>query len=114
MVTYGAETWTKTVGEESLRRWERKVLRRIFGSVKEEMWRIRRNAEVQELYNKTDIVTEIKTGRLRWLGHVMSDKRVFNADDLGEDLRKGVGGYRRWRNREEWARIVQDEALHGL
>jgi hypothetical protein len=40
-------------------------------------WR-RTNEEVKQLYGELDIVTEIKKGRLRWLGHVarMSDERV--------------------------------------
>jgi len=42
VVTYGSESWTLTVEEErALAVFERKVLRKIYGPVKEiELWRI--------------------------------------------------------------------------
>jgi hypothetical protein len=45
VVTYGSESWTLTMGEErALAVFERKILRKIYGAVKEnEVWRIRRN-----------------------------------------------------------------------
>jgi hypothetical protein len=45
-VTYGAETWTLTDMEENaLRRFERKVLRKIYGPVMDNgAWRIRYNS----------------------------------------------------------------------
>lgn len=141
VVTYGSETWTMTsVEEELLRRWERKVLRRIFGPVNENgCWRIRTNAELKDLYKKPDIVSEIKGNRLRWLGHVerMPEerivKKVFSGkpggrrmrgrprlrwqDDVEQDLERM--GVRRWRmrarEREDWAGVVREaKALHGL
>jgi len=54
-----------------LRIWERKVLRKIFGLMcVAGYWRSRTNEEVRQLYGDLDIATEIKKGRLRWLGHV--------------------------------------------
>jgi hypothetical protein len=72
VVTYGAEAWTmRKEEEEMLRRWERKILRGIYGAVREgEEWRIRTNGEIQQLYQKPDIVVEIKRARMRWAGHV--------------------------------------------
>jgi hypothetical protein len=34
-------------------------------------WRIRSNSERESLYNRPDIVTEIKSRRIEWLGHVL-------------------------------------------
>lgn len=141
VVTYGSEAWTLTVtDEELLRRWERKILRKLYGAVNDNgQWRIRKNEEIKDLYKLPDIVADIKSSRLRWLGHVerMPEssvvKKVYKGkpggrrlqgrprkrwlDDVEEDLRRM--GVRRWRtkaeNREEWARIVREaKALQGL
>lgn len=51
---------------ELLKRWERKILRRIFGAVQDnEVWSIRTNAEPYFLFKDPDIVTTIKHGRIR-------------------------------------------------
>jgi hypothetical protein len=50
---------------------ERKILRKIFGRVKENyVWRIRTNHDLTDLQREPDIVSEIRKARLRWLGHV--------------------------------------------
>ena len=140
-VTYAAETWTITANDERLLGgWERKILRKIFGPVCENGdWRIRTNREVYQLYQDVDIVTLIKTSRLRWAGHVirMDDeracKKIFEGkpegrrrrgrprkrwqDDVEEDLKRlGVRGWRRKaRDRAEWKEVVfQARALQGL
>jgi hypothetical protein len=48
MGSYGSESWTLTMEEErALVVFERKILRRIYGPVKEnESWRIRLNDEL--------------------------------------------------------------------
>jgi len=54
-----------------LRVWERKVLRKVFGAVRNnDGWRIRTNTELQAMYQKPSVMKDIKAGRLRWLGHV--------------------------------------------
>ena len=42
-------------------------------------WRIRTNHELQVLYKDPDIVADIKTRRLQWLGHMirMDDNRLI-------------------------------------
>jgi hypothetical protein len=72
VVTCGSETWCLTANDKrSLRTWERKVLRKIYGPVSDNgIWRIRTNKELMALYQELDIVAEIKKARLRWLGHV--------------------------------------------
>jgi SUMO ligase MMS21 Smc5/6 complex component len=49
VVTCGSESWTFTMEEErALAVFERKILRKIYGPVKEnELWRIRRNDELE-------------------------------------------------------------------
>ena len=80
VMLYGSEAPCLTVNnEKNLRIWERKVLRKMFGTIcVAGYWRSRTNEEVRQLYGELDIVTEIKKGRLRWLGHVekMSEERM--------------------------------------
>ena len=80
VVLCGSEAWCLMAnGEKNLRIWERKVLRKIFGPIcAAGYWRSRTNEEVRQLYGELDIVTEMKKGRLRWLGRVerMSEERV--------------------------------------
>jgi hypothetical protein len=95
-------------------------------------WRIRSKRELKSLYNRPDILTEIKSRRREWLGHVLrtessrvsqqildgrpEGKRSFGRprlrwlDDDVNDLRNM--GVRQWRKkaeeRGEWARIVRE------
>ena len=64
---------------------ERKILRRIFGSTKEnQILRIKSNEELDKLIKHKNIVNHIKAQRLSWFGHVqrVSDtrtvKKIFN------------------------------------
>ena len=45
-------------------------------------WRIRYNMKLKDQYKSPDIVAEIKTRRLEWLGHVirMEDEHVTNVN----------------------------------
>jgi hypothetical protein len=140
VVTYGSETWCLTANDErSLRTWERKVLRKIYGPVYDNrIWRIRANNELMVLYQELDIVAEIKKVRSRWLGHVerMSEDRVIKKlymskpegrrrvgrpkmqwlDDIEEDLRKmGISGWRgKARRRDEWKFVLREvKVLQG-
>ena len=57
--------------------FERKILRRIYGQLREGgQWRKRYNRELEGLYNEPNIVNVIKSSRLKWAGHVvrMDDK----------------------------------------
>jgi hypothetical protein len=52
--------------------FERKVLRRIYGPLCEgATWRSRHNEELYRLYDEIDLVTAIRTSRLRWAGHIV-------------------------------------------
>jgi hypothetical protein len=124
--------------EETLRVWERKVLRKVYSPKRDTNgWRIHTNKELQDQYRSADIVTSIKVRRLEWAGHVvrMDDERMVKRVFLGnpggrrkprrprlrwldcvEDDLKTLG-VRRWRkrteDREEWA-IILKEAMVKL
>jgi hypothetical protein len=60
--------------------FENRVLRRIFGHKREEVtreWRKLHNEEFNELYSSPNIVRVIKSGTMRWAGHVarMGERR---------------------------------------
>jgi hypothetical protein len=71
---YGFENVSVALREEhSLRVFGNRVLRRIFGSKKEEVvedWRRLRNEELHNLYAAGSIINVIKSRRLRWTGHI--------------------------------------------
>jgi hypothetical protein len=53
--------------------FENRVLRRIFGSKKDEVveeWRKLHNGELHNLYSSPDIIRLIKSRRMRWARHV--------------------------------------------
>jgi hypothetical protein len=63
VVLYGCETWSPTLGEEHrLRVFENRVLRKIFGTKREEdgSWRKLHNDELHDLYSSPNIVRVIK------------------------------------------------------
>jgi hypothetical protein len=134
VVTYGAETVTE---ENALRRFERKVLRKIYGPLMDNgVWRIRYNSELHKFMGGEDIVRFVKAHRIQWLGHVEGmdetamPKRVLKGkvyakrrvgrprirwlDDMADDLRRM--GTRSWmekaRNRDQWRRIVKEAKAH--
>jgi hypothetical protein len=50
-----------------------RVLRGIFGPKREEVmgeWRKLHSGELHNFYSPPDIITQIKSGRMRWAGHV--------------------------------------------
>jgi hypothetical protein len=125
--------------ERALPVFERKILRKIYGPVKEkELWRIRRNDELEAIIKGENIVRFIKCQRIRWLCHIerMQDtaipKKMYGKlyatrrrgrpkirclDDVSMDLRKmGLNERKdRARNREAWRHIVEEtKAYSGL
>jgi Holliday junction resolvase-like predicted endonuclease len=95
-----------------LRRFERKIIRRIYGPVRlGRKWRIRNNEEIDNIIRKKDIVRFVKTRRISWIGQVerMEDsrmsKRVMRV--------MGTEGWRRKaRDRDQWRRIAQEAKAH--
>jgi len=82
VVLYGCETWSLKLREErSLRVFENRVLRKVFGSKRDETtgeWRKLHNEELSYLYSLPNIVRVVKSRRMRWSGHVerMGEGRV--------------------------------------
>jgi hypothetical protein len=72
VVLYGRETWSLTLRKEHrLRVFENTVLRRIFGSNRDEVtggWRKLRNEELHNLHGLSSMI--IMSRRMRWTGHV--------------------------------------------
>jgi hypothetical protein len=74
VVLCGCETWSLTLREERrLRVFENRVLRRIFGSKRDEVtgeWRKLHHEELHDLYCSPTPGRLIKSRRIRWTGHV--------------------------------------------
>jgi hypothetical protein len=83
VVEYISEVCTlRRSDENTLTVWERKILREIYGPVKENgVWRIGSYQELLDLCREADIISEIRTGRLRRLGHV---ERVLFTEHSSE------------------------------
>lgn len=138
VLTYGSETWVLTEHDKSrLAVFERKILRKVYGPVKENgEWRLRYNREIYELYNSPDIVTDIKIGRLRWAGHIQRMKTSEMVRKImetkPEGRRKAGRPNLRWmdgilqdvkslrlknwwmvaRDREAWRRMLREALTH--
>jgi hypothetical protein len=128
VVLYRYETWFFKLREEHrLRVFENRVLRRIFGLKRDEgtgEWRKLHNEELHNLYSSSDIITQVKSRRMRWVGHVAhigEEKKVYKVlvrkpegktplgrprhrweDGIRMDLREtGLGGM-------DWIQLTQD------
>jgi hypothetical protein len=128
VVLYGRETWSLTLREEHrLRVFENKVLRRIFGPKRDEVtgeWRKLHSEELHNLYSSPDIIRQVKSRQMRWVGHVarMGEERKVYKVLVGKSEGKRPFGRprRRWEDgsrldlREiglgdvDWIRLVED------
>jgi hypothetical protein len=74
VVLYGCETSSLTLRKEHrLRVFENRMLRRIFGPLRDEVtggWRKLHSEELHDLYSSPSIVRVIKEKGMRWAGHV--------------------------------------------
>ena len=83
--SYGCETWSLTLREESrLRVFENMILRRIFGPKRGENgeWRRLHNEKLNSLYRSPNIVRVTTCIRLRWAGYtakVEEDRIAFKV-----------------------------------
>jgi len=135
VVLYGCETWLLTLREKCrLRVFENRMLRRVFGPKRVEVtwkWRKLHNEELRDLYSLPNILRVVKSGRMRWAGHVahMEEGRGVHRllvekpegkrplgrprrrweDNINMDLQE-VGGGGDWielaQNRDRWRALV--------
>jgi hypothetical protein len=72
VVLYGCQTWSLTLrGEQRLRMFENRVLRRIFGLKREEVvggWRRLHNGDLHNLLVSPNLIQVIKSMRIRLAG----------------------------------------------
>jgi hypothetical protein len=92
--------------EHILRVFEKRVLRRIFGPKRDEVtedWRKLNNEELHNFYSSSNIITTIKSRRMRWGGHVARMWETRNACRIlvGKPEDQYVGG---WTILKCWAR----------
>jgi hypothetical protein len=107
--------------------FENRVLRTIFGPNRDEVtgdWRKLHSEELHNLYLSPDIITQVKSRRMRWAGHVarMGEKRKVYKVLVGKLKGRRPHGRprRRWEDgvrmdlREiglgcvDWIRLAQD------
>jgi hypothetical protein len=123
---YGCEIWYLTLWEEHrLRVFENRILRRIFGPKRDEVtreWRKLHNEELHNLYSSPDIIRQVKSRRMRWVGHVarMGDERKLCRVLMGKkEGKRPLGRPRhRWMGSEwilgrlaggvDWIQLAQD------
>ena len=69
VLLYGSEIWSLTQREEhTLRVFENRVLRKIFGPTRDRVtWELRR-LQKEELYSTPNVIRFIKYRRMRWAG----------------------------------------------
>jgi len=98
VVLYGCETWSLTLSEERrLRVFENRVLRRVFGPMRDEVigeWRKLHNEELRDLYSLSNILRVVKSRRMRWAGHVarMVEGRAVHRVLMGKPEGKSNWG----------------------
>jgi hypothetical protein len=99
--------------------FENRVLRRIFGPKRDEVtgeWRKLHNEELHDLYSSPDIIRQVKSIRMRWVGHVarMGEERKEDKVLVGNPEGKRPLGRprRRW---EDGVRMdLREIGLRGV
>jgi len=120
-VTYASKTWVlKETIMQKLLVFERKILRRIFGSTKEnQIWRVKTNEELDKLIKHKSIINYIKAQRLSCFGQLqrMPDTRTVKKICNWKPLTKRSQGRLKYRWEDNikqdicqlnWITCVQD------
>jgi hypothetical protein len=119
LLTHWSEGWSlKRKDENMLRIFERRILRIIYGQIKENgIWKSVHNRKFYKLCNERDIVKPIEIWWLRWLGHIfrIQENSCRKWLDSVEDLK--AMGCRNWRrksrDRDQWRVIVKSVKIHN-
>jgi len=98
-----------------LRVFENRVLRRVFGSKRDEVtaeWRNLHNEELRDLYSLPNIVRVVKSRRMRWARHMarMGEGRGVHRVLVGKPEGKRPLGRprRRWEDNTRWFKYDRD------
>jgi hypothetical protein len=110
VVFCGCETCSITLREEhSLRVFENRVLRRIFGPRRDELmeeWRKLHSGELPNLYLFPNVIRQIKSRKMSWVGYVarMGEERKLYKVFVGNlEGKTPFGRLRyRWEDGLEW------------
>ena len=106
VVLYGCEPWSLTLREEHRLRG---FLGKIFGAKRDEIigeWTKLHNAELHALYSSPNTIRNLKSRRLRWVGHVARMEQFRNAYRVlvvKSEARRLLGWpRRRWEDVLKW------------
>jgi hypothetical protein len=91
--------------------FERKILRKIVGPVKDREtgeWRVRKNNELESLFKKENIVNTIRNRRLQWAGHARRSQNNTIKITMEENP---VGKRPLGRFRLRWEDMIKKDAL---
>jgi len=133
VVSYGWETWSLKLREERrLGVFENRVLRRIFGSKRDEVtgeWRKLHDEELNDLYCAPNTFGVVKSKRMRWAGHIARRgsweayigiwwgnlRERDNLGDPGVDVKRILKWiFRKWFcGGTDWIELTQDKAVGG-
>jgi hypothetical protein len=91
----------------ALRISERKITRKIYGTIKGDSSRVRMNKEIKYILQGADIVKFIKSSRIRWYGHV---ERMQNQRTPKQIAAATIEGTRKiGRPRKRWNNEVEED-----
>jgi hypothetical protein len=80
--------------------FENRFLRRIFGPKRDEVtreWRKLHNEKLHNLYSSRDIIRQIKSRRMRWVGHAWERRGVYEVFVRKPEGKRPLGKSRhRW------------------
>jgi hypothetical protein len=94
--------------EDKVATIERKVLRKIYGPICDNgIWRIRYNTKLYQLFGEPDIIKEIKSRRVRWLGHLFRTNENNPSRELTFTTLHGTRGVGRPPTR--WLKSVKGD-----
>jgi hypothetical protein len=105
IVLHDCEIWSLTLTEKlSFIEFEKRVLKRIFGTKKGNNWRLEKitNDKLHNLYSLPNIIKVTKFRRMRWVGHVArmgAMKNAYHISARKPEEKRPLGRSRyRWKN----------------